>query len=228
MTDEEIFPRIAAALDGIDRQILARSGSVFYSGRAAFEKPSAIYLLGLNPGGDPDRLAVATIAAHRRAFQSRPARWSAYVDESWEGAAPGSWGMQPRVLHLLRSLRLNPHDVPASNVVFVRSKSEAALRAEKVTLLAACWPVHQEVIEALSVRILVCFGRTAGRWAAERLGASELVDEHWETNARRWRSTVHHAPNGRQVVTLTHPSRADWRNPSADPSDLLRRAMMRL
>ena len=36
-------------------------------------------------------------------------------------------GMQPRVLHMLASLGLDARAVPASNVVFVRSSTEAKL-----------------------------------------------------------------------------------------------------
>jgi uracil-DNA glycosylase len=84
---------------------------------------------------------------------------------------PGKWGMQPRMLHMLASLGLDPRAVPASNVVFVRSSTEAMLQGEKESLLRACWPVHQAVIDALGVRVVLCFGGIAGRWVREELGA---------------------------------------------------------
>jgi hypothetical protein len=224
-SSDNLSPAIDAAFDAIGPTILSRSGSVFYSGRAAFSRPSSVYLLGLNPGGDPIAQSAETVAADILQFRTQPARWSAYADESWQGAAPGTWGMQPRVLHMLRGLGLDPREVPASNVVFVRSSNEVALRLEKAELLASCWPVHQAVIETLDVRAVICFGGTAGRWVREKLGADTKFDQFMETNARGWTSEAHRAQNGHTVVTVTHPGRADWRNPAADPTSLVKRSI---
>src|SRR5882724_1486685 len=93
----------------IPKQIRHRSGKVFYSGKAAFTSPSPLYVLGVNPGGDPARYEAETIEAHTaNVLHHLPANWSAYRDESWEGAAPGTWGMAPRVLHLFSTLGLEP------------------------------------------------------------------------------------------------------------------------
>jgi len=133
--------------------------------------------------------------------------------------------MQPRVLHLLASLGLDPRAVPASNVVFVRSSTEAMLEAEKADLLRACWPVHRTVIDTLGIQVLMCLGGTAGRWVRKELGAWERVDGYKETNGRRWSSEAHRAGDGRMVLTLTHPGRANWCNPQSDPTPLVRRAL---
>jgi uracil-DNA glycosylase len=126
---------------------------------------------------------------------------------------------------MLASLDLDPRMVPASNVVFVRSSTEATLETNKELLLQACWPVHQAVIDALRIRVVVCFGGTAGRWIRERLAAERLVDSFQEKNRRGWRSEVHATRDNRLVLTLSHPGRADWRNPDADPTCLVRRAL---
>ena len=39
----------------IPSKLLFESGSVFYSGRQAFSRKNGLYILGLNPGGDPDK-----------------------------------------------------------------------------------------------------------------------------------------------------------------------------
>ena len=225
MPDPVAHHAIEAALDDIPAYLLPRSGSIFYSGRAAFSAPSRVYIVGLNPGGDPIAQATETIGAHRLKFREGPAWWSEYADESWGGAPPGTWGMQPRVLHLLASLGLDPRAVPASNVVFIRSATEATLRTEKADLLRTCWPVHQAVIDALGVRLVLCFGGTAGRWIRDELGAWERVDGYQETNGRRWSSEAHRAGDGRMVLTLTHPGRANWCNPQSDPTQLVQRAL---
>jgi len=212
---------IHAALEALDPIMMQRSGRVFYSGREAFTTQSDLYVLGLNPGGDPVALAHETITADLDAFRSRTVPWSAYVDDRWNGAPAGQWGMQPRVRHLLTGLGLDPQHVPASNVVFVRSNNEAALEHQKAKLLDMCWPIHRAVIDTLGMRTILCFGKTAGLWVRERLGANEPVGSFREMNRRCWLNEAHRAPGGETVVTLTHPSRADWRNREADPTSFV-------
>ena len=224
---DTIDPKISAALDRLGDSVLNRSGSVFYTGREAFYGVRPLYLLGLNPGGSSVAQASNTVRRHLEAFAVREQPWSAYADDSWEGAKPGTWGMQPRVLHMLRQLGLDPRLVPASNLIFARTANEAALQNERQLLLQQCWPVHQAVIDALKVNTIVCFGGTAGLWTREALGAHSPVGSYRETNNRGWLSQAHVAPDGRAVVTVTHPGRADWRNPAADPTQLVRKVLER-
>jgi hypothetical protein len=210
----------------VDPSIFDRSGSVFYSGRTAFSNPSPVYLLGLNPGGDPTRQADETIRRSiADAVDRQAADWSAYVDESWNGKPPGTFRMQPRIRHLLGSLGLDPRRVPASNVVFVRSTRESDLEDEKAFLLEACWPVHRAVIERLGVRAVLCLGGTAGKWVRDGLGAHQPVDQFQEDNARRWTSQAHRNASDQFVVTLTHPSIAAWNVESSDPTPMVARIL---
>ncbi len=135
--------------------------------------------------------------------------------------------MQPRMRHMFGQLEIDLRDVPASNVVFVRSANEAALSADKAVLLAQCWPVHAAVIQELGIRTILCLGTTAGRWTREAIGAHKLIDRFQERNDRGWASEAHIAVDGRAVVTVTHPGRADWRNPAADPTPLVRAVLER-
>ena len=210
----------------VDPSIAERSGAVFYSGRSAFSNASPVYLLGLNPGGDPIRQALETVERSVAEALRREANdWSAYVDESWNGKPAGSHGMQPRVRHMFSSLGLDPRRIPASNVVFVRSARESDLEGKKASLLAACWPVHRAVIERLGVRTVLCLGGTAGRWTRDALGAHELVDQFQEDNARRWISQAHRNATGQHVLTLTHPSIAAWNVQETDPTPLVKRVL---
>lgn len=213
---------IEEALANLPRNIRQQSGSLFYTGRDAFLAPSAIYVLGLNPGGDPDEQNANTVERAIAAWKSAPAQWSAYQDDSWEGAAPGTWGMQPRVLHLFKGLSLDPRSVPASNVIFVRSTTESTLSADKDGLIAGCWSVHHAVIQQLGVKAIICFGLTAGKWVRKQVGADTAIGEFRETNARHWKSQAHENVDGFKVITLTHPGRADWRNPDADPTPFVK------
>jgi len=217
---------IHAFVSLVPRELLDCSGAVFYSGREAFTGERPVYLLGLNPGGDPVQMAHYTVRRQiDQVLTALPERWSAFRDESWQGARPGAWGMQPRVLHLLRRLRLDPGEVPASNLAFVRSRGESGLGATARQLAAACWPFHQRVMEGLGVRVVVCFGRTTGEWVRERMGARELLGTFVEQNSRRWTSLAHRNSAGLAVVTTTHPSRVDWTSPRTDPSDLVLQAL---
>ena len=224
-----VVSAIESELAALPPELLARPGSIFYSGRAAFSIPSRLYVLGLNPGGSPV-LEPTPIRKDLAWWTEGPEHFSRYIDERWDaGRAPaGTSGMQPRVRHMFTCLGLDPRQVPASNVAFVRSPGEADLAAEKSALIAQCWPVHLAVIETLGVDTVLCFGKTAGLWVREALGAHSLIDDFVELNNRRWTSTVDSAADGRVVVTTTHPSRVDWSNPAADPTPLVRRALERI
>lgn len=214
--------RICDAVAALPNAMKSRSGSIFYSGQSAFCGRRSLYILGLNPGGSPVTQARETIEHHWSSWLERRDAWSAYEDESWRGRPPGTHGMQPRMRHMASGLGIDLRKVPASNVVFVRSASEATLQKEKGVLLAVCWPVHAAVIEALGVDTVLCLGGTAGRWVRDALGANRLVGTFCETNNRGWTSFAHAASDGRTVITVTHPGRADWRNPAADPTPLVR------
>ncbi|MBD3728666.1 MAG: hypothetical protein IE933_03075 [Sphingomonadales bacterium] len=221
---EAIPSAIRTAVDRLPSDLLKRSGSVFYSGKEAFVEKAPLYVLGLNPGGIPADVPTVTIASKLAEFKRADAPWSEYTS-SWECAPPGTWGLQPQILHMLGRLGLDPHRVPTSNVVFVQTRSENDLAQEKSDLLAACWPIHAAVIESLNIRTILCFGKTAGLWVRERLEASEQIDTFVEHNKRRWMSTTHRNADGLSVVTATHPSRVNWRNESADPTPLVGRAL---
>lgn len=209
----------------VPHEILLRSGAVFYSGRAAFESNSPVYLLGINPGGDPIAQADETVAGHiEKVTRLAPANWSEYRDESWLGRLPGTHGMQPRVLHMMTMLSIDPGLVPSSNLVFARSRAEDTFDGNMRHLAEKCWPLHEAVIDN-SIQAVICFGSTCGDFVRGKLTAEQEVDRYIETNRRGWSSRCHQAPDGRKVLTLTHPGRTGWQNPNADPTPLVKRAL---
>lgn len=210
----------------IPKEFLDRSGRVFYSGRAAFAGKRRLYLLGVNPGGDPSSKYDETVRQHtERILNEQPDNWSAYRDESWLGVQPGLYPMQRRVLHLLRTLGMDPGEVPASNIAFLRSRDEASLKEDIIEVAESCWPFHRRVIESLGVRVVLCFGQTAGNWVRGKLGARSMCGEFIERNNRKWRSTAYDSPQGIKVVVATHPSRTAWTNPVSDPGPLVANMM---
>ena len=207
----------------IPESLLDRSRSVFFSGRGAFESPSDLYILGLNPAGGikwPFTVSrnINDVLCHH------PDNWSAYRDEPWRGARRGNSPMQRRVLHLLKRVGRDPGEVPASEVVFLRSTDWTKL-GDFGSLARECWPFHQAVIERLGVRVIACLGGKAGYWVRNRSNAHEKVDEFVEDNRRLWKSRVHTNGDGLTVVTLTHPSQAAWTVPATDPTGLVERAL---
>jgi hypothetical protein len=204
----------------IPPSLLHRSGKVFYSGRNAFATQSDLYVLGVNPGGAPTDAETLNSHTHD-VLNVYPADWSAYRDEPWGGAVPGTYGMAPRVLYLFAKLGVNPGSVPCSNLVFVRSRREGNLKIEMPALIDLCWPFHEYAIATLKPKVVLCFGKTAGCYVRQKLAANELTAEFIETNNRRWRSQAFINTCEITVIVATHPSIADWTVPSTDPSQLV-------
>lgn len=220
-------PSIEAFLQAVPPSLFERSGKVFYAGRTAFSQPASLYVIGVNPGGHPDKYLEETVGAHSvKVMRTLPANWSAYRDESWEGHLPGTYGMAPPVLHMFGRLGLRPEEVPCSNLIFVRSSSEADLAGQIDELAQACWAFHERVVTTLQPKVVLCLGKTAGEYVRKRLGANVQVAEFREQNRRGWPSRVHLTHTGLKIVTVTHPSRVDWRNPAADPTALVASALI--
>ena len=215
----------------IPKSLLDKSGEVFYSGRRAFGAPSELYILGANPGGTPEGMPDSTVSRHiNQVLYDKPANWSAYRDESWHGRAPGKSLMQRGVLHLFKRLQLNPGEVPASELVFLRSKDLSRLEGDFNQLAEECWQFHQAVIDRLGVRVIACISNPASRWIRGKLGADTLLDEFQDTKpgwTRGWKSQIHKNADGIIVVRLSHPSRAIWTHPDSDPTTLVKRALIR-
>lgn len=212
----------------IPPSLLINSGKVFYSGRLAFSSPSRLYVLGLNPGGDPIKQATETVASHtQEVLTLKPHDWSAYRDESWGDAKPGTHKMQPRVLHLFARLDLAPGMVPCSNLIFVRSQREKNLEGNTQSLADLCWPFHAQVIKLLRPKAILCFGQTVGKYVIKQLRATIQSDEFVEINKRKWRSSVFASNGGVSVIVATHPSIADWTASQTDPSSLVKKVLDR-
>jgi len=86
-----------------------------------------------------------------------------------------------------------------------------------------CWPFHQFVIETLSPKMIICFGKTAGGYVMKKTNAKKRIDEFIEKNSRCWKSCIYENANGLKVVVATHPSRADWTTPATDPSPMIKK-----
>ena len=206
-------------------------GGALYSGRAAFDHPSDLYIIDYHPGDSPAESPEPETVGQQidRVLNREAAAWSAYVDDSWRGNLPGSRPQQRRLNHLFEQLGLNAQAVPAAPLIFRRwqhdEDADAPTTDEKQQLMAACWPFHQAVIDRIGVRVVVCLGSETGNRVRENLGAArEPVREFVENNQRQWRSYAYQAGN-RYILSLAHPVRANWINPDADPTPLVQWAL---
>ncbi len=214
----------------IPKSILHESGAAFWSGRRAFSEPSDLYILGTNPGGsdigdipvDASNAALTSIGRNMNfVLNEGPCGWSYYKDKNRTSR------FERGVLHLFKRLELNPREVPASEVVFLRSPNQKELKGRFEQLAEQCWPFHQAVIDRLGVKVIVCIGKRAGEFVRRRLKAQSQTDEFVEKNKRQWESLSHRNENGIIVVTLTHASQASWTSPASDPTTLVKRALIR-
>lgn len=204
----------------IPESLNAVSGKVFYSGRDAFRVGAPVYVLGYNPGGDPEGHADETVGTHTKAvLKEYASNWSAYRDENWRGPA-GTTKIQPVILALLERLGLDPGLTPASNLIFERSTEAADLR-ERKNLQDLCWPFHAKAIDWIKPRFVICFGSETGKYVRQKLAAHREISRFEEQNNRRWTSYAHRAADGRTIFTLMHPSRAKWTTPATDPRPMV-------
>lgn len=223
------IPIMTEFIELIPSSLMHLSGSVFYSGRNAFTGHNDLYILGLNPGGSEIEQKEETLLWHtEKVLQNPNPNWSEYKDESWEGHIPGTYRLQPRILHMLNILELSPYDVPASNICFVRSDREATISKELSSYAEMCWPFHQKVLQNLRIKVILCFGKRAGDFVRYKLKANRLLDEFVEVNERKWRSQVFTSTDDLIVITATHPSIADWTRPETDPSALVKKYLKKI
>ena len=234
-TDKPETRRREAGTASLDRfaelvpsELLERSGEVFYSGRAAFSRPSLVYLLGFNPGSEPkpgpNKPKLRTVKENIEYVRQKPERFSLYY-EPWEEGRTEA--VQIRLRHLFKRTGLDPCLTPASNCVFVRSKGAKDL-PDRRRLEEACWSFHQAVISELGVRLIVCLGKDALSAVSRQMGTGRQIDEHVEANKRAWASQVFENEGGMITIGLTHPSRTAWNRPASDPSPVVIRALKML
>lgn len=181
--------------------ILDHSGNILYSAADTL-RPGSIYLLGLNPGGDPGKHESV-----RHTLEALPSRVAnAYLDEVWERQQyPGRAPLQRRVQWLAQQLRLDLRKVCAANLIFVRSKDGA--RSGYPKLADVCWPVHLAILELVRPQLIVAFGNSAVLpYAYLRGHLHGSTERTFPSGHGGWSCRLFHSA-GRRVVGLPHLSR---------------------
>ena len=181
-------------------------------------KPGRVFLLGLNPGGSPQRLDLPTVGGSLDRLPAGEAK--VYLDTCWNGYALGEAPLQMRVTQLLRQLGEDPASVAASNLILVRSRDASSSRFD--TCADLCWRVHEKILEIIRPRLLLVLGNSGGSpypYPARHFQATEHTVDPSGYGTWTCRSFV---VSGRfRVVGLRHlglPRGPRWRYRLMSPS----------
>ncbi len=181
--------------------ILDRSGSILYSAANTL-RPGSIYLLGLNPGGDPTKHQTV-----RQTLETLPSRvTNAYLDERWERRQhPGQAPLQRRVQWLTHQLGLDLRKVCAANLIFVRSRDDAGSGYPE--LADVCWPIHVAILKLVQPKLIIAFGNSAvSPYAYLRRRLHGSTEETFPSGHGSWPCRLFRSADIR-VVGLPHLSR---------------------
>ena len=203
---------LSALIAKLDATGLAdQPGRLLYSGIGTLA-PGKVYMLGYNPGGDPEAENDSPKAHLAKLASLRP-DWNEYMDGVWypggRACPAGGAPLQRRVQALLGTVGLPTRSVLASNLIFVRSKDQARL-AEASRLAEQCWAVHRWLLELVQPQTILSIGGNKVFDAiAERSTARSSIEQFaaghgdWKCQATRV------AIGGRtfNLVSLPHLSR---------------------
>lgn len=135
--------------------ILGEKGCVLYSSISTL-RPGPIYVMGLNPGGNPsdDETTIG------RSLETLPKyRDNSYLDESWSNHKKyekGKHPIQKNMRTLADVLGYDLRQICASNLIFLKSKDAHGSRFYELADL--CWRVHRLILDIIQPSTLIVFG----------------------------------------------------------------------
>lgn len=147
--------------------VLNRKGAILYSAWDTLVKGD-IYILGTNPGGNPDTNTGPTIGDDLKALPSK--KDNKYIDECWY-KNKGQHPLQRNIACLVSYLGYDLDKVCASNFVFMQSSGVGGINSQDA---GTCWPVHIEILKIVQPKLILAFGvalskPSAYRYLRERL-----------------------------------------------------------
>ena len=211
--------------DKIPAELLKQSGKVFYSGRLAFAGPAPLYLLGVNPGGDPVNYIAETVSNHT---------------ETVLHVHPGLVGVSRRILGRISTGHVWHGTACAAPIPQARSGTGHCPGQQSCLRQVAARGRHQEHFSAIAGSMLAvpCTRHPAIEAARDRLHGQDSgrlrsgppwrdrqIGEFGRDEQSGLRSRLFAGASGPRVVVATHPSIADWTAPSTDPSSLISNAL---
>ena len=140
--------------------VLSRPGGILYSAAKTL-RPGSLYIMGLNPGGDPENSKSHNIGT---SLDQLPQRTSnAYIDEAWDrGSHPlekGQAPLQKRMVFLAQSLGCALEGVCATTLIFMQTRSARDLQFGRDA--ERCWPVHEMMLAMVRPKLILAFGNSA-------------------------------------------------------------------
>jgi hypothetical protein len=157
MSNSEALEGLIKKLQECDLSGMA--GGLLYSGISTLA-PGRLYVLGYNPGGDPNVENDSPIRQLTKLSEQSP-HWNEYIDGIWRPGgrvcAAGAAPMQTRVQKLIEGIGLSTRTVCASNLIFVRSRVSSHLY-NQMKLAELCWPVHQYILGLIRPAAILCIG----------------------------------------------------------------------
>lgn len=200
------------ALNELPEHVLSRSGAVLYSGASTLKKGD-VYILGVNPGGDPAR-TTGTVSQSLVALPTN--KTNAYFATDW--GQGGSQAPLQRRLHLLSAtIGQDLESICASNAVFMRSRAVTGINfwADAET----CWPVQQMILDIVQPRLIIAFGnsrRSPYAFLRNKL-APDCVQEPVDAEHGNWKCWGFEARvGGRNVYVAGFPHLSRYSPASAD------------
>ena len=140
-----------------------RSGGVLISGIDTLV-PGAFYVMGLNPGGDPDPRpgngppAAETISASLEARSEKSNSWT----DCPYSAGPLFSVLQQRIKTMFRALAISPKETFCTNAISPRSKDASGVPDAWPVWWEYCWPAHQIFLSIVRPRVIICLGNVEG------------------------------------------------------------------
>ena len=157
MMQNDALSSLIAKLDATG--LADQPGRLLYSGIGTLA-PGKVYMLGYNPGGDPEAENDNPKDHLAKVAGLRP-DWNEYMDGVWypggRACPAGGAPLQKRVQALLGGAGLPTRSVLASNLIFVRSRDQAQL-AEASRLAERCWGVHRWLLELVQPQTILSIG----------------------------------------------------------------------
>jgi len=139
--------------------ILDKSGSIVYSSKYSICKGD-LYIMGLNPGGEPGGEDDKTI---RETLDDLPSKTkNSYRDELWgnyKSSAVGVHPLQKNYVYLMNHLNNGGKEVFSSNLIFTRSRDASGANYDESA--KKCWPVHEIFIKIIDPKCFIVFGNSS-------------------------------------------------------------------
>lgn len=214
MTDSNIRNMVKSEVKKHLGDDAEKSGAVLYNGWNTLCSKNGLYIMGFNPGGDPNKITTSVTES----LEELRDKYCSYWDECWRKSCPddcikhrGESRHQERVRSLAEILGFDIRETVAVNAVFLRSKTQNDLNASW-DIFEKCWLVHEKVLSIVRPKIILCLGNGEPRSAFAFL--RKKVSPNTQPNSDRVKSFVSEVMKC-FVIGVRHPSHP-WFNPVKD------------